>query len=66
MSIVGYDDSIWCDINGNGVAEAAEKGAFKVANSWGTGWGHEGDCYIPAAYLEKYGSDFWTIATNNE
>ena len=39
---------------------------FTVRNSWGTGWGALGDCFIPAAYIEKYGSDFWTIATNNE
>lgn len=35
MTIVGYDDNVTCDINGNGTIEAGEKGAFKVINSWG-------------------------------
>ncbi|MCK6490595.1 MAG: hypothetical protein L6R48_20265 [Planctomycetes bacterium] len=35
MTFVGYDDSIWCDINGNGRVDSGERGAFKVANSWG-------------------------------
>ncbi len=38
MTIVGYNDDIWVDINGNGEVEEAEKGAFRIANSWGTGW----------------------------
>lgn len=33
--VVGYDDNIQCDINGDGVIENAEKGAFKVVNSFG-------------------------------
>lgn len=36
MTIVGYDDNVTCDINGNGTIEAGERGAFKVINSWGT------------------------------
>ncbi len=36
MSIVGYNDSIWVDINGNGKKDQGELGAFKVYNSWGT------------------------------
>ncbi len=35
MAIVGYDDNFKVDINGNGIFEAEEYGAFKVANSWG-------------------------------
>ncbi len=35
MTIVGYNDNITCDINGNGTIEAGERGAFKVINSWG-------------------------------
>ncbi|KNY26177.1 chitobiase/beta-hexosaminidase C-terminal domain-containing protein [Pseudobacteroides cellulosolvens] len=40
MTIVGYDDSIWVDINNNGKSEPdeGEKGAFKIANSWGDKW----------------------------
>jgi PKD repeat protein len=37
MTLVGYNDEIWCDLNGNGRVDAGEKGAFKIANSWGTG-----------------------------
>jgi hypothetical protein len=37
MTFVGYNDNLWCDINKNGKVDSGEKGAFKVANSWGTG-----------------------------
>lgn len=36
MTIVGYNDNVTCDINGNGTIEVGERGAFKVINSWGT------------------------------
>ncbi|WP_413944514.1 C1 family peptidase [Bdellovibrio sp. HCB-162] len=48
MTIVGYDDNIWTDINGNGLVEPSELGAFKVANSWGVYWGNQG--YSWASY----------------
>lgn len=35
LTVVGYNDHIWCDINTNGVVDTGEKGALKVANSWG-------------------------------
>jgi hypothetical protein len=35
MTIVGYNDHVWCDINGNGRVDAGEKGALRIANSWG-------------------------------
>lgn len=35
MTLVGYNDNIWVDINGNGIVDNGEKGAFKIANSWG-------------------------------
>jgi Bacterial Ig domain/Calx-beta domain len=37
MTIVGYNDDIWCDINQNGFVDPGEKGAVKYANSWGSG-----------------------------
>lgn len=40
MTIVGYDDDIFVDINGNGTIEEAEKGAFKVVNSWNEAYIH--------------------------
>ena len=46
MTLVGYNDDIWVDINGNGTVETAEKGAFKVANSWGTDYGNDGFIWV--------------------
>jgi PKD repeat protein len=48
LTIVGYDDSIWVDLNQNGMVDAGEKGAFKAANSWSTSWANGG--YIWFAY----------------
>ena len=46
MKIVGYDDvNQW----------------LIVANSWGTGWGDKGYCYLPYAYINSDASDFATI-----
>ena len=42
MTVVGYNDDIWVDINSNGVVDNGEKGAFRIANSWGTSWGEGG------------------------
>lgn len=44
MTIVGYNDHVWCDVNENGTVDAGEKGALKVAGSWGTSYGN-GGCY---------------------
>ena len=35
ITIVGYNDKIWVDINGDYVVDKGEKGAFKIANSYG-------------------------------
>ncbi|HXH75274.1 MAG TPA: PKD domain-containing protein [Bacteriovoracaceae bacterium] len=48
MTIVGYDDTAWVDINNNNSQDAGELGVLKIANSWGTSWGHSG--YIWVAY----------------
>ena len=46
MAIVGYNDDIWVDVNGNGVVDAGEKGAFRIANSWGTGFSDKGFTWL--------------------
>ncbi len=46
MTIVGYNDDIWIDVNGNGSVDRGEKGAFLIANSWSTNWGNKGFVWI--------------------
>ncbi len=50
MTIVGYDDNYWIDVNGNGSADSGETGAFKIANSWGTSAYYYTDGYIFMPY----------------
>jgi hypothetical protein len=47
-TIVGYNDDVWVDLNANGRVEGGEKGAFKIANSWGADWMNSG--YVWIAY----------------
>ena len=50
LTIVGYDDRIEFDLNGNGVygeKSADEIGAWIVVNSWGTGFANKGFIYCP-------------------
>lgn len=46
VTLIGYDDNVWIDVNGNGKVDAGEKGAFLMANSWGTGWANQGFMWI--------------------
>lgn len=46
LTIVGYDDSIWYDLNNNGTPEAYEKGAFKIADSKGTEAWNDGYIWV--------------------
>ena len=46
MAIVGYDDNVYFDINGNGTIQTAERGAFKIVNSWGTDYENNGFCWV--------------------
>jgi Cysteine protease len=56
MTIVGYDDDIWIDVNGNGKVDPGEKGAFKIANSWSTSWGNKGFIWVAYdAFLSRSG-----------
>jgi hypothetical protein len=46
MAIVGYNDAVWVDINNNDVIDVGEKGAFRIANSWGPGFKDQGFTWI--------------------
>jgi hypothetical protein len=46
MTIVGYDDNAWTDINENNVVDSGELGVLKVANSWGTSWKNGGYIFV--------------------
>ena len=46
MTVVGYNDNVYFDVNGNNSIEDAERGAFKVANSHGTGYGNNGYIWV--------------------
>ncbi len=46
MTVVGYNDDLWIDINKNGVVDPGEKGAVKICNSWGTDWGNDGFMWL--------------------
>lgn len=46
VTIVGYDDNFSYDINRNNIIEPFEKGALKIANSWGTSYGYSGYQYV--------------------
>ncbi len=53
LTIIGYDDRIEFDLNGDGVygdESKDEKGAWIVANSWGANWGNGGWTYVPYRY----------------
>lgn len=53
MAIVGYDDNITYDLNGDGVIQAYEKGAFKIVNSWGTDYCNDGFVWVMYDALNK-------------
>ena len=67
LTIVGYDDRIEFDLNGNGVygeESADEKGAWIIANSWGDDWENEGFIYCPYAYAGASFNSSGTFSQN--
>jgi hypothetical protein len=64
MTIVGYNDNVWTDLNRNGAVDAGEKGALKIVNSHGPYWKDQGFIWIAYAALKgtNYGGTsepFW-------
>ena len=53
MTVVGYNDNIWVDINSDGIVDPGEKGAFRIANSWGPAWKDEGFTWIAYDALKE-------------
>ena len=53
MTLVGYNDDIWVDQNGNDQVDAGEMGAFKIANSWGEGYANGGFCWVAYDAVNK-------------
>ena len=47
ITVVGYDDTVEYDFNGNGVIDGDERGALIFITSWGDFWGSDGRCYLP-------------------
>lgn len=64
--IVGYDDTFYYDINGNGSRQAAEYGALKVLNSWGNDYGQNGYVYVMYDALNKVSAVSGTWQNNLE
>jgi C1A family cysteine protease len=46
MTVVGYNDNIWIDLNKNGIVDPGEKGALRICNSWGADWEDGGFMWI--------------------
>ncbi len=46
MTVVGYNDNLWIDVNQNNSVDGGEKGAFLLANSWGAFYGNEGFYWV--------------------
>ena len=65
LTLVGYDDNIWVDVNGNGIKDNGEMGAFKIANSWGTDYGENGYIWILYDALKNH-SDIQGVANQND
>lgn len=57
ITIVGYDDRIEFDLDGNGICgEEGERGAWIICNSWGEWWENNGFIYCPYKYSYSVGT----------
>lgn len=60
LSVVGYDDRVEFDLDGNGVIGEKDKdevGAWIICNSWGAGWCNKGFIYCPYKYSYGVGTN---------
>ncbi len=51
LTVVGFNDDVWTDANGDGVLTPDEKGALRYANSWGPEFNNGGFGWISYAAL---------------
>ena len=54
LTVVGYDDTA-----------LAGNGAFKVVNSWGTGWGNQGFAWLSYEFILAFASDIYTMQSRS-
>jgi C1A family cysteine protease len=60
---IGYDDNK--EITNTGRGGETTKGALKIRNSWGTGWGEDGYGWLPYDYVIKgLAVDWWSVISN--
>ncbi len=58
--VAGYNDSL--SIKNSAPNAVATTGAFKIRNSWGTGWGDGGYGWLPYEYvLRGLATDWWSL-----
>lgn len=57
LTVVGYNDNVQCDINGDGIISIGEKGALKIADSHGVSEHNNGFFWIMYDAL-NYRSDY--------
>lgn len=46
LTVVGYNDNVCIDVNGDGTISPSERGAFKIANSWGSDYANNGYVWV--------------------
>ena len=65
MTIVGYNDNLWIDYNNNNAVDNGEKGALKIANSWGY-WRNRGFVWLSYNAVRNgaiiYNNAYWITA----
>lgn len=63
VAVVGYDDGL--KIKNTNPQGQETTGAFRIRNSWGTGWGEAGYGWLPYDYVRKgLAVDWWSLLRN--